>query len=80
MLFQLHWQDGNPQSPTYLKTEFVAQDEANDQEGCNRILERFREIIERRKSECPHEWGPMICDEGYSGFMLVADEPVTVGN
>lgn len=72
MLYQLHWQDGNPQSPTHLKTIFVAQDEANDYDGMLAMQERFREIIERRKSECPHEWGPMICDEGYEGFVLAA--------
>lgn len=60
MIYQLHWRDLRPPHDT----KFIAQSEdIVDQNGANRLHKRFSDIVEARKSECPHGWGPMICDE-----------------
>jgi hypothetical protein len=71
MLYQLHWQDGNPQSPTHLQTSFVAQSEdVVDVAGADSTWDRFRKIVDERRAECPKDWSPMICDQGAKEFVL----------
>jgi len=57
--FQLHWQ--NPANPD--ETKLVAQASAFDGTSCDKMLETFKNVIERRKADCPHGWGPLVCDE-----------------
>jgi hypothetical protein len=66
MLYQLHWQ--NLSIDKHNETEFVAQAGSEDFPNADALVAHFREIIERRKAECPEGWGPMICDETYGGF------------
>lgn len=75
MIYQLHWQDGNPASPTYLAHEFVAQSaEVVDQDSMDRTYERFQQIVKERRAECPADWLPMICDEGAKEFARATEE------
>jgi hypothetical protein len=70
MLFQLHWQH----RADFHKTEFVAQAEANSPDELEAMQRHFAAIVERRKDECPEEWGPMICTEESPYFCMgVAD-------
>lgn len=68
MLFQLHWQERLPPH----RTEFMAQDSATTPEECEQVHERFMQIVERRKSECPEDWIPMVCDENAKEFVTAA--------
>ena len=35
---------------------------------------RFDDLIDRRGSECPEGWGPMVCTEDSEHFVLAATE------
>jgi hypothetical protein len=65
-LIQLHWQKIDDPS----KTEWVAQggDFATPEEMQNWI----REVVDRRKEECPEGWHPMICDSTSDYFVWAA--------
>jgi hypothetical protein len=64
MIYQLHWQNvANPK-----ETIFIAQSgwPASD------ALASFREIIDRRKDECPKGWTAMVCNEDDEHFVMAA--------
>ena len=68
MLLQLHWQNSDPDHCT--ETLFVAQSgDVQSRADMDKCMAAFNEIIERRKHECPDRWSPMVCDEGYAGFV-----------
>lgn len=56
MLYQLHWQNRDDTE----QTEFIAQAEFTDADALNAWA---NEIIERRRSEIPAGWIPMICNQ-----------------
>lgn len=67
MLYQLQWQ--NPRNPS--ERELVAQNEfPTDRAGAEACHAWMREVIERRKDECPKDWGPMLCTEESNYFYL----------
>ncbi len=69
-LIQLHWQDPNDLS----KTLMVAQGDSSDFETSEEAHEWIREVIERRKDDCPEGWRPMICDSTSKHFWVTPAE------
>lgn len=63
MVVQFHWQ--NPAKPS--ETIFVAQDEVNSNEDMWTFIERMKD----RKSECPKDWMPMICNSDCEHFVTM---------
>lgn len=61
-LVQLHWQ--NLSDPT--ETIMVGQTEWSD--SSPDVHTWARELAERRKSECPEGWCPMVCTEDHESF------------
>lgn len=54
-LAQLHWEN-----PATHETIFVAQTQWKD---ADTFREWMREVVERRQSECPEGWMPLVCTE-----------------
>ena len=65
-LIQVHWQKLNEPS----KTEMVAQ--GGEFETAEEMHEWIREVVERRKDECPDGWIPMVCDSTSDHFVWAA--------
>jgi len=72
VLFQLHWQ--NRENPR--QTDLVGQFESDDG---RKVEEWARELVGRRRSECPDGWVPMLCDETSDYFVLAAAPTVDGG-
>ena len=74
MLYQLHWQNPDPEHCT--ETIFVAQShDVRSEADVIIMLSAFNEIIRCRKYECPERLSPMVCDEGYEGFVVTTTDP-----
>ncbi len=65
-LIQVHWQKIDETN----KTELVAQ--GGDFKTPQEMQEWIREVVERRKSECPEGWQPMVCDSTSEYFVWAA--------
>jgi hypothetical protein len=69
VLTQLHWQHRLESH----RTEFVAQGEFEDSAaGAEACWAWADEVFERRKGECPADFGPMLCTEGSEYFVWAA--------
>lgn len=64
MLFQVHWQNQNDLTETLM----VSQNEFTEGQDSRDVNQWAAEVVERRRSECPEGWWPLICDENYEGF------------
>lgn len=64
MTYQLHWQNVDD----LRETIFVAQSAL----PCDEALKRFREVIDRRKDECPKGWTPLVCNQDSNHFVKAA--------
>jgi hypothetical protein len=65
-LIQVHWQKIDDAS----KTEMVAQ--GGEFKTAEEMHEWIREVVERRKSECPEGWQLMVCDSTSEYFVWAA--------
>jgi hypothetical protein len=61
-LFQLHWQNRQPP----YETEFVGQVGGTDPDDIIRLL---GEMCDRRQSDCPEGWVPLVCNEEAECFV-----------
>lgn len=69
VLAQLHWQN-----PLVVdETKFVGQFPIGEL-GASEFQAWSSDLIERRKSDCPDGWGPMVCTQESRHFTLVAAE------
>lgn len=62
-LIQVHWQKIGDCS----KTEMVAQ--GGDFKTPEEMHEWIREVVDRRKDECPEGWEPMVCESSSDYFV-----------
>jgi hypothetical protein len=65
-LIQVHWQNIDDAS----KTEMVAQ--GGEFNTAEEMHEWIREVVDRRKEECPEGWRPMVCDSTSDFFVWAA--------
>ena len=65
-LIQVHWQKIGDCD----QTQMVAQ--GGDFKTAEEMQEWIREVVERRKSECPEGWQPMVCDSTSEYFVRSA--------
>jgi len=69
MLIQAHWQN----CENVRQTDFIAQNEFPDSEdGAMAAMEWAADVFERRRSEMPDGWCPMVCTRGSEYFVLAA--------
>lgn len=66
VLIQIHWQSISDSN----QTEMVAQ--GGDFKTSDEMQEWIREVVQRRKDECPDGWQPMVCDSTSDYFVWAA--------
>lgn len=67
-LIQVHWQN----IANCRETEFVAQGGSFTDAAV--MYDWIKEVIQRRQSECPIGWQPMVCDSTSDYFVWAAAE------
>ena len=65
-LIQVHWQKIDEPN----QTQMVGQ--GGDFKTAEDMHEWIRELVDRRKEECPDGWQPMVCDSTSGFFMWAA--------
>lgn len=70
-LIQVHWQN----IADSRETKFVAQGGSFADAGS--MYDWIKDVVQRRQSECPAGWSPMVCDST-SDYFVWAAEPQSV--
>lgn len=70
-LIQVHWQN----VADWRQTEFVAQGGSFTDAAV--MYAWIKEVVQRRQSECPAGWRPMVCDST-SNFFVWGAEPQAI--
>ena len=68
-LIQVHWQN----VADCRQTEFVAQ--GGGFADAAAMYAWIKEVVQRRHSECPEGWQPMVCDSTSDYFVWAAKSP-----
>lgn len=68
LLIQVHWQ--NVADPR--QTEFVAQ--GGEFTDAAVMYDWIKDVVQRRHSECPEGWQPMVCDSTSDYFVWAAEQ------